>query len=294
MGRPVRVRPTRNLRVRKVGGWMKTWLWQLLKRPFFGRFMVPWRNPLSDAARQDWTIEKVVSRSGADLVAWFAHARRPARATVVLGHPMGKDAKGFFLTHGYADLLRDHGLNVVVFDFNGFGESPQGSFAFQEDVLAVGRVAKQLTPTLPIAYHGISLGGQWGALAMASAEHPFELAIIESAATSLPEFWVRETIPRLTFVLAAVLTPGYLRRIHAVERFREARGLRHVLFVYSRVDDWTPLWMGERYREACPVPSTMWVADSAEHARIMRSNEREAYIGQLLSFYEAHLGSAGR
>lgn len=264
-------------------------LWSLLKRPFFGAFMVPWRDPLEPSARAQWTPLAARSASGVDLVVWFAAARAPARGTVVLAHPMGKEAKAYFLRNGYADLLRDAGLNVVLFDFNGFGESPHGSFDYHEDALAAGRAARAHAPGLPLAYHGISLGAQWGALAFADPAHPFDLAILESGATSLPEFWVRFPVARVALAVLSVLLPRYRRRVHMVERFREARGLQHVLFVYSRADEWTPVEMGERYHAACAVPATLWVLEAAGHARVMRSSERDAYVARVLAFYDEHL-----
>ena len=42
-------------------------------------------------------------------------------------HPMGVEAKGYYLKHGHGMALRQGGFNVLLFDFNGFGESGNGT-----------------------------------------------------------------------------------------------------------------------------------------------------------------------
>jgi alpha-beta hydrolase superfamily lysophospholipase len=110
--------------------------------------MVRWQNPLS----AEWQPVAVASKSGATVRGLFAHSQAeagPAKATIVLGHPMGKEAKGYFLKNGYTDLLRRGGYHVLVFDLNGFGESSQGNFSYFEDIIAIGNAALALTPELP-------------------------------------------------------------------------------------------------------------------------------------------------
>ena len=96
---------------------------KLAKTPFFGRFMVKWGNPLPPNLRQEWNSFSVKSKTGGLLQGlWAPAGNGAALGTIVLGHPMGKDAKGYFLKNGYGKLYQSCGLNVIVFDFNGFGE----------------------------------------------------------------------------------------------------------------------------------------------------------------------------
>ena len=268
-------------------------MYKLLKKPFFGRFMGPWRNPLSELQRAEWQPLTVSSRSGATLRGLFAAARTPAaKATLVLGHPMGKEAKGFFLKHGYADLLRDHGYHVVVFDFNGFGESGVGNFSYHEDMVAVGRVAAERVSDLPVGYLGISLGGQWATVAFADARHPYQFAIVESAPTTLEEFWVRFPLAYRTLQLIAFVSPAFARSVRIVERIKEARGVQSLLFIYSATDDWAPVAMGQRFQRNSPVPAELWTVAQGKHAQLMKSPHQAAYQAKILAYFDHAVASA--
>ena len=69
--------------------------YKLLKKPFFGNFMVTWKNPLTEQEIKEWKPIKTISKSGGTIFGLFARTRvGAAKATIVLGHPMGKEAKG--------------------------------------------------------------------------------------------------------------------------------------------------------------------------------------------------------
>jgi alpha-beta hydrolase superfamily lysophospholipase len=159
-------------------------------------------NPLTPEQQKDWHPLRTQSKSGGTIYGLFAKVLTDkVKATIVLGHPMGKEAKGYFLKNGYTDLFRKNGYNTLVFDINGFGESTHGNFYYFEDIVAIGIEAAKLTPNIPIGYHGISLGGQWATIAFADETHKYDFAIIESAATSFTTFELsfRQHMKRLKF-----------------------------------------------------------------------------------------------
>lgn len=266
-------------------------MYKLLKKPFFGRFMVQWRNPLSEEEQKEWQNFKTQSKSGGVLVGMYAQAKiTPAKACIVLGHPMGKEAKGYFFKNGYTELFRNNGYDVVVFDINGFGESSHGNFSYFEDIVAIGIKAKELVPHLPIAYHGISLGGQWATIAFADKNHCYHCAIIESAATTLDEFWIHFPLAYRALKVSNLLLPSFKKKIAMIDRIKEAQGLKSLLFIYSKQDEWTPPEMGARYQQNCPIPSELWVVDHAKHASIMRSEHKEEYQTKIIQYFDAHFG----
>ncbi|MBC8033765.1 MAG: alpha/beta hydrolase [Chitinophagaceae bacterium] len=264
-------------------------MYKLLKRPFFGRFMVKWISPLTAEEQKNWQAVSVQSKSGSILRGLFAKSFIEAKATIVLGHPMGKEAKGYFIKHGYTDLLRKNGYNTLVFDFNGFGESTHGNFSYFEDIVAIGNKAYELTPNLPIGYHGISLGGQWATIAFTDANHRYGFAIVESAATSLDDFWIQfPSVYRFLKVFNFFL-PNYRKQIHMKERIKEIKGLRSLLLIYSGSDEWTPVEMGKTFKANSPVATELWIVPRAEHATIMKSEHKAEYEEKIVRYFDTEV-----
>lgn len=248
--------------------------------------MVEWKNPLSANQKKEWQRVSIKSKSGGDIQGLFAKAKTSTtKATIVLGHPMGKEAKGYFLKRGYTDLLRENGFNTVVFDINGFGESSNGNFSYFEDIVAIGIKAKSLTPDLPVGYHGISLGGLWATISFADKEHVYDFAIIESVATTLAEFWIRFPFAYRTLTILNFLLPKYKRKIEMIERIKEAKRLQSLLLIYSESDTWVPVEMGRKFQKNSPVPAKLWIAEKAKHAEIMKSPDKEAYSQKIISYF---------
>lgn len=265
-------------------------IYKFLKYPFFGKFMLDWKNPLSEIERKSWKKISVESKSGGLIEGLFATSKtNKVKATIVLGHPMGKEAKGYFLKRGYTDLLRENGFNVVVFDINGFGESTHGNFYYFEDIISIGIKAKELSPDLPIGYHGISMGGMWAIISFASEEHVYDFAIIESAATSLEKFWIHFPIASKVLKIMNILMSKTKAKIEMIERIKEAKRLNSLLLVYSKRDKWIPVSMGEEFRKNSPIPTELFVVQKARHAEIMKSHDRESYRHKIINFYNEEI-----
>ncbi|HEY5825780.1 MAG TPA: alpha/beta hydrolase [Cyclobacteriaceae bacterium] len=265
-------------------------IYKILKRPFFGNFMVTWRSPLSPEQEKEWQPISINSKSGAVIKGLFARSKTDQeKGTIVLGHPMGKEAKGYFIKNGYTDLLRDNGFNALVFDINGFGESTHGNFSYFEDVVAIGDKAFELTPDLPIGYHGISLGGQMATIAFADVNHKYSFAIVESAATTLEDFWIKFPTSYTVLCLFNILLPEYRRKIRMIDRIKEAKNLKSLLLIYSKADDWVSVEMGRRFKENSPVETELWTVDNARHASIMKSEHRNDYQQKILDYFESSI-----
>jgi predicted alpha/beta-fold hydrolase len=262
-------------------------LYQIIKKPFFGRYMVKWINPLPENEQKEWQPVTTKSKSGGTIVGLFAPSQASnAKATIVLGHPMGKEAKAYFLKNGYTDLLRQNDYNVLIFDINGFGESSHGNFSYFEDIVAIGIEASKLTPNVPIGYLGISLGGQWATIAFADDTHKYDFAIIESAATTLDEFWINFPTAYKALKVLSFFLPKYKRKIKMVDRIKEVKRLKSILFIYSFLDTWTPVSMGERFQKNCGVKSELWTVSDAKHAKIMASTDEKSYKNKIIDYFD--------
>jgi alpha-beta hydrolase superfamily lysophospholipase len=262
-------------------------IYKILKRPFFGKFMVKWQSPLSPEQKKEWQPISTHSISGGVIKGLFAKSKTiQEKGTIVLGHPMGKEAKGYFIKNGYTDLLRENGYNTVVFDINGFGESTHGNFSFFEDIVAIGIKASELTPDIPIGYHGISLGGQMATIAFADTNHKYSFAIIESAAITLEDFWIKFPMAYKMLRLFNILLPRYRKKVRMIDRIKEAKHLKSLLLIYSKSDKWVPVEMGRKFKENSPVETELWTVDNAQHASIMKSEHRDDYAKKIIEYFD--------
>ena len=260
--------------------------YKLLKKPFFGRYMVQWKNPLSESEKYQWKKVSAISKSGAIIHGLFVNAiKEIPKATIVFGHPMGKEAKGYFIKNGYTDFFRENGYNVLVFDMNGFGESSQGNFSYFEDIIAIGKETKKLSSNLKIGYFGISLGANMATIAFANKENPYQFAVLESAATTLNEFWKIFPAAYKTLKVLNLLLPKYTNKIKMIDRIKETKNLQSILFIYSQIDNWVPLEMGKKFQENCNVKSELFVLKNAQHANISKSIDKELYFNKILNYF---------
>ena len=252
--------------------------------------MVEWRNPLSLEQKKEWQPISTSSKSGGIIKGLFAKSKTTAeKGTIVLGHPMGKEAKGYFIKNGYTDLLRENGFNTVVFDMNGFGESTQGNFSYFEDIVAIGVKAFELTPGIPIGYHGISLGGQMATIAFADANHKYSFAIVESAAITLEDLWIKFPVAYKMLKLLNTLLPRYRKKVRMIDRIKEAKNLRSLLLIYSKSDNLVPVEMGREFKENSPVETELWTVDDAKHASIMKSKHRDDYAKKIVEYFDSSI-----
>ncbi len=269
-------------------------IYTLLKKPFFGRYQKPWQWPLG-VEREDWRRLEFDNGRGGTLVGLYGEATSgPARATVICAHPMGIESKGYFLRNGHARLLRAAGYNVLLFDFNGFGESPDADLLYPEDVRAAARAARGLTPGLPLLGLGVSFGSAWLICALAQEGHGLSAVVLECPFTTLEEFWRPYRLAYVVLRLITLLRPGLLARLRPIERISDMRETQAALFIYGDQDQVTPSTMGERLARVCPLlpeRRSIWVVSEARHARALLAAP-EAYRERLLGFLDTALASA--
>ena len=270
---------------------MKHAAYRLFKKPFFGRFMRPWRWP-EEAQQSDWHRLQLRSQSGAHLAALLAPAHgSQAKGAVLLCHPMGVAAKGFWIKYGHAELLRQAGYHVMLFDLNGFGESSSSTMDFHLDVLAAGQALQAEYPQLPVAVLGASMGAAMSLCAMADEAHPFKAAVLEAAFPTLLHFWSRYPIPRLGIQLSRLVYPAGERRLRPLHAAEQLQGSPALLLIYGEADEFTPvrdgqlLWQALRER----TPTRFWQVPEARHTHAYAAAP-EAYAQQVIGFLDEQLG----
>lgn len=264
------------------------WFWHhQLKKPFFGRFMKPWRWPAGVSA-EGWQPLAIASTSHSRLAALLQLTRKPQpRGVVVCAHPMGLAAKGFWLRYGHAQALLDAGFHVLAFDFNGFGESPSTNFDYPGDVMAVGRWARERFPGLPVHALCASFGAINTLSAIADPAFPFDSVVAEGCPPSLPQFWKAYPFAHAVLQLGRVIAPASERRLRPVAHLAQAKPGVPLLLIHSRADQWTPVAFGDELERAASAatPLTRLVLDKAEHTHGMR-DEAQRYLRAVLDFLD--------
>ena len=263
-----------------------TTLHRILRKPFFGRFEVPWVWPPEEEQRS-WERVSFRSPSGADLAGLWGSAQGDAIGTLVLAHPMGKAAKGFWLKQGHARLFRRAGLNVLAFDANGFGESSAASFDYPADFLAAGLWAQSRTPDLNVGLVGASFGAGWGLCAMAREGSPYKLAILEAAFPTLPEFWKHYPLAYAAIKASQIVWPALERRLRPEGEAPKVLGRPSVLLIHGESDKYTPPEHGQRLLRAfgSAADARLSVLPDVDHTFAYR-DAADAYKAQVIPFLQ--------
>jgi len=267
-------------------------LHRLLRKPFFGRFEVPWSWP-SAAEEAQWERVTFENPRGARLVGLWGSGEGNVSGTLVLAHPMGKAAKGFWLRHGHAELFRRSGFHVFLFDANGFGESEPSSFDYPADILAAGLWAQARTPGLPVGLVGASFGAGWGLCSMARAGSPFQAAVLEAAFPTLPEFWRHYPFAYAALRLSQLVWPPMERRLRPERDAAQVLGRPSVLLIYGDRDKYTPPEHGERLMRAFgeAASTELCVIPDVGHTFAYR-DAGETYAARVIPFLTKTLPSA--
>ncbi len=181
--------------------------------------------------------------NGRELGAWFVPARE-ARGTLLFCHGNAGN-----ISHRLESIreFHGHGLNVFIFDYEGYGRSTgtPSEAALYRDAEAAWRHLIEARGVAPaeIVLFGRSLGG--GVAAWLGARVQAAGLIVESAFTSVPDM-ARELYPWLAL--------RFLVR-NKVDALAAVRGARcPVLVAHSREDEIVPFAHGQRIFAAAPEP----------------------------------------
>ena len=273
------------------GKTLKNRIHKAFKKPFFGQFQVPWRWP-DNAVPEDWRRVQIKSGSGSLLSGLLGRCEGEAKGAVLMAHPMGAAAKGFWVRNGHAQLLRDAGYHVLAFDLNGFGESTNTNMDYPLDVLAAGQYLDKLFPKLNVAVMGASMGGAMSICAMSEEGHPFKAAIIESAFPTLLDFWSRYPLPSLALKFSKIIYPPGERKLRPLLAAKSLKGEPPMLLIYGNGDVYTPPRDGEKLLKALneKTQAEFWVAQGAEHTHAYRQQPQE-YAKRVLTFLNKELAA---
>jgi pimeloyl-ACP methyl ester carboxylesterase len=255
------------------------------KKLFFGRFQKKWRWP-ADVPQDGWERVHFKSANGARLSAVFgAAAGERATGAVVLAHPMGVAAKGFWLKYGHAELLRQSGFDVLAFDFNGFGESESVDFDYPGDAIAAGEYLQQRVGHDAISLVGASFGAGYALCAMSREAHPYRAAVLEAAFPSLPYFWRPYPIAHFLLRLSQVVHPSFERRLRPIAAAGALKSRPRVLLIHGDADSISPVSVGMELQAAMKdrAEAAMWIVPGAKHT-LAYAAARDEYAQHVIAF----------
>lgn len=206
-----------------------------------------------------------------------------ARGIVILSHPYLSQAKQFFLKNGHADLYLALGFRVIVYDFNGFGESPFVNFAYAEDLRLVGQYVWASYPGQKIIGHGISFGASHTINYSTYQDHVFSQIIVENCLDSNLSYYKKRNI-RLHYLMLGIMKifPGVNKDHSYEESVSRVIKISDMLLIYNEDDDLTTIAMGKKIMQNSASKSRLEIF-KGQHLNALRDN-RERYKQILNSF----------
>lgn len=204
---------------------------------------------------QGWETQ-FVENQGRGIQILYKHLPH-ATKTVILAHPYLGDARQFFQKRGYTDMYLEMGCNVVLFDFNGFGESPFLDFSYDKDLAMIATFCKDKFSNTNLIGHGISFGGSHTVTYGTYDNHKMDKFIIENILDSNLSYYRKRS--KSLYNLMRVLMK-FSSRINANHDYIKAASKMHhhgALFIYNDEDDLTTVAMGKKLIEQCPEPKKM-------------------------------------
>lgn len=279
-------------------------LWNVGYHVLFSRVTTHWRWPERGDSKSEWEEIRFSGWAGGELAGLWGAAWKPARGTIVLAHPTSKKAKGYFLDFGHGRFLRNAGYNVLIFDFNGFGESPHRTFQYPHDILAAGREAHRRAPGLPVGLFGVCFGAVYGVCAMTYPNHGFTAAVLEAPYATVDGIlasmqrrsgrYLLYTVRRLMMRALMPIRPE-LRALSQVPHIRE---LEAALFISGEMDDYVDPSVVADFAAACRASDApaaahceLWEVPGAEHLKTPLPDP-PAYAQRVLNFFDTAFARA--
>ena len=129
----------------------------------------------------------------------------------------------------------------------------------------------------------------WSVIAFTDKNRPFNFAVIESAPTTLEEFWIKYPVAYKVLKILNFILPKYKKKINMLERFNEIKNLKSILLIYSKTDDLTPVGMAEKFLSKSTVPIELFTVEHAKHANIINSPHKKEYFDKLIDYFDSQV-----
>ena len=207
------------------------------------------------------------------LYGWYCRAQHPvASALYCHGNTGNLSNTAHVMPH-----LLDAGINVLLFDYRGFGRS-SGSPSLSgiiDDGVTAARLHDQIRPkNIPSILYGYSLGGAIAAQVI--RRHPFDGLILQSTFTNLPDI-ARVTFPRV---------PLHLVSGRLFDTLEVVRNLTiPALIIHGTTDEVCPSWMAKQLHDSCGASSKKLILiDGGLHKDLFERPDAQRLVSEINDF----------
>jgi uncharacterized protein len=194
----------------------------------------------------------------------------PARAAMLICHGIGETVQHWFPVQ---QLLADHGIASLLFDYSGYGRSTgrPSHTQYDLDALSAFETLRRLTQPLPSAVLGFSLGSGPAAAIVNTAAPDY--LFLGAAFTSFRDAARAIGIPAR---LAPLVPPYWPAR----EALRDCRV--PVLVIHGENDRLFPVQMARDLAACCPTPAELIIVPNFGHNQTFRKPDL-AFWGPIIS-----------
>jgi len=214
--------------------------------------VISW-NPADYGLPADRVEEKLFETEDGELLyGWYCRAEKPIASGLFFhGNTGNMTLNAPVMRH-----LLDSGINVLLFDYRGFGRStghPTLSGVIADGITAARFHDTIRPPEIPSILYGYSLGGAIAAQVV--GHHAFDGLILQSTFTNLPE------LTRANFRLPLHLVAGNLFDTRTVLESIDIP----VMIIHGEMDEVCPVWMANALYDACSGPRRIAIVEGGLH-----------------------------
>lgn len=241
----------------------------------------------------DYEMKWFESTNGRKLFALYFPARSEPKGIVVHFHGNFGNVSNHFIGSSF---LVDHGFDVLVFDYQGYGGSegrPSPARTVGDGVAALRFAAKlNRNPSGGVVVLAQSLGGAVAIPAM-TIEPVARAAVIQAAFTNYRSM-ARDVLGRS--VITWILYPIYPSLLYT--RYQPARYVTRLpamplLFIHGSRDEVVPIRMTRELYARAKEPKELWVVEGAGH-NDLRQHAGDAYDDRVAAFFTAALAPTSK
>lgn len=213
----------------------------ITQKVFFPNTKVKPNPKWEDSYMEIGEVKKVkVERDGKVISAIQISKSEKPKGIVILGHPISKKAKYFYNEKTRVEIYLKNGLDVVVFDFNGFGESDRIDLRYWKDAQAVINHFKKVQPNIPFVLHGLSFGA-FHVLRAYKDLPQNSIVVLENMSRSLYDYWKRWAHTKALVRVFEKLPITAFQEMEVIEQFKDwTRSDINVLAIANEKDVFTP------------------------------------------------------